>query len=75
MVVTKTDEPKHEREKRQAEMLVLTTITKRYKADHHGPRVEEDEGWRRKRRREIRAEILKYVVTIRRNNVLWVQLL
>jgi hypothetical protein len=36
------------------------------------PRVEEDEGWRHKRSSEDRAEILNYVVTIRRNNILWI---
>ena len=56
--------------RRQAKKL--TTIVKGYKAYRHGPRIEEDEGWRHKRSSEDRAEILNYVVTIRGNNILWI---
>jgi hypothetical protein len=39
--------------------VILTTIEKRYSTDHHGPCVEEDEGWRRDRGRKGRAKIFK----------------
>jgi hypothetical protein len=51
---------------------ILTKIEERYSTDHHGPRGEEDKTWRHKRGRGGRAKILKYVVTIRRNNVIWI---
>jgi hypothetical protein len=56
--------------KRRKQAKILTTIETRYTTDHYGPRVEENEGQRRIRGSHDRAEILKYVVTIRRNNVL-----
>ena len=46
----------------------LTTIEGGHTTDRHGPRVEEDEAWRGKRSSEVRAKILKNIVTIRRNN-------
>ena len=50
--------------KQQKQAKVLTAVEQRNKTDRHGPRVEEDEGRRRKHGCEDRAEVLKYVVTI-----------
>ena len=55
--------------KRRKQAKILTTIETRYTTDRHGPRIEEDEGQRRRHGSEDWAEILKDVVTIRRNNV------
>jgi hypothetical protein len=51
---------------------ILTTIEERYSTNDHGPREKEEVGRQHNHKREARAEILKYVVTIRRNNVLWI---
>jgi hypothetical protein len=56
----------------QWQARTLTTIEEGYSTDRHGPRVEEDEGWRGKLGSEVRAKILIYIVTIRRNNVVWI---
>ena len=49
----------------------LTAIEERYNTDHQGPRVEEEDGRQHTRISVARAKILKYVVTMYRNNVLW----
>jgi hypothetical protein len=46
----------------------LTAKEGGHTTDRQGPRVEEDEGWRGKRSSEVRAKILKNIVTICRNN-------
>jgi hypothetical protein len=56
--------------KRQAR--TLTAIEERYKADGQGPGIEEEEGRHHERIIEGRAKILKYNVTVCRNNVLWI---
>jgi hypothetical protein len=56
--------------RRQAK--TLTTIKERYSTYRHGPCGEEDKGLRRIHHREIGTKFLKYVVTICRNNILWI---
>ena len=50
----------------------LAAIEERYDTNHQGPRVEEEDGRQHTRINKGRAEILKYGVTIYRNNVLWI---
>ena len=54
--------------RRQARML--TAINERYTADRHGPCVVQVEGLRHEYNGETGAEVLEYVVTMSRNNVL-----
>jgi hypothetical protein len=60
------------RTKERRKARTLTAIDERYATDHHRPREEEDEGLRHQRIREDGAKILKYDVTMKRNNVLCV---
>jgi hypothetical protein len=60
--------------KERRETSTLTTIDERYTTDHHGPHVEEDDALYHNRIRVDRAIILKYGVTVQRNNVLCVTL-
>jgi hypothetical protein len=58
--------------KGRREARTLTTIEERYNTDRQGPRPEEEDGRQHRRIREGRAEILKYGVTMYRNDVLWI---
>jgi hypothetical protein len=60
----------HQGTKKRRQARRRTTIKERYSADRHGPREEEDECQRRIHDSQERAEIFKYIVTVRRNNVL-----
>ena len=62
--------PQGTKTRRQAR--ILTTIEERYDTDRHGPRIDEDECYRRIHGRGGGAKILKNVVTVRRNNVFWI---
>jgi hypothetical protein len=50
----------------------LTTIEERYNTNRQGPRTEKEEGRQHTTIRESRAEILKYGVTVYRNDILWI---
>jgi hypothetical protein len=52
-------------------LRIFTTVEEGYSADRHGPRKKEEEGGQCNLGRDERANILEYVVTIRRNNVLY----
>lgn len=60
------------RTKERRKSRTPTTIDERYAAEHHRPREEEDKGFRHQRIREDWAKILKYDITMERNNVLCV---
>jgi hypothetical protein len=56
----------------RSQAKTLTRVKERYSTYRYRPCGEEDKAQRRNHHREIRAKVLKYVVTIRRNNILWI---
>ena len=51
---------------------ILTAINERYTTNRHRPCIVEEEGRWRHHNGEAGAEILEYVITVSRNNVLYI---